>query len=132
MREMLLAAAKSYYVGHINKHIANVEVYLRTSVGIGEHSDIIESIDKELVIESMESAIQKAALTKFGNDNNIEVIIDRESGEIKIQKVLEIVDKVEDPAREITLIDAQKTNSKNNNLKVGEKISEDLPQIDFE
>ena len=45
---MLLAAAKSYYVGHINKHIANVEVYLRTSVGIGEHSDIIESIDKEL------------------------------------------------------------------------------------
>tara|TARA_R100001509_G_scaffold41752_1_gene22400 strand:+ start:290 stop:547 length:258 start_codon:yes stop_codon:yes gene_type:complete len=48
MREMLLAAAKSYYVGHINKHIANVEVYLRTSVGIGEHSDILASIDKEL------------------------------------------------------------------------------------
>ena len=38
-----------------------------------------KSIDKELVIGSMESAIQKAALTKFGNDNNIEVIIDRES-----------------------------------------------------
>ena len=48
MRDMLLAAAKSYYVGHINKHIANVEVYLRTSVGIGVHSDIIESIDKEI------------------------------------------------------------------------------------
>ena len=39
-----------------------------------------KSIDKELVIGSMESAIQKAALTKFGNDNDIEVIIDRESG----------------------------------------------------
>ena len=38
-----------------------------------------KSIDKELVIGSMESAIQKAALTKFGNDNNIEVLIDRES-----------------------------------------------------
>ena len=48
MREMLLSAIKSYYVGHINKHIANIEVYLRTSVGIGEHSDIIESIDKEI------------------------------------------------------------------------------------
>ena len=48
MREMLLAAARSYYVGHINKHIANVEIYLRTSVGIGEHPDIVESIDKEL------------------------------------------------------------------------------------
>ena len=35
-----------------------------------------KSIDKELVIGSMESAIQKDALTKFGNDNNIEVIID--------------------------------------------------------
>ena len=57
-----------------------------------------KSIDKELVIGSMESAIQKAALTKFGNDNNIEVIIDRESGEIKIHKVLDIVEKVEDPA----------------------------------
>ena len=48
MREMLLSALKSYYVGNINRHIANVEVYLRTSVGIAEHSDIIESIDKEM------------------------------------------------------------------------------------
>ena len=42
-----------------------------------------KSIDKELVIGSMESAIQKAALIKFGSDNNIEVIINRENGEIK-------------------------------------------------
>ena len=62
-----------------------------------------KSIDKELVIGSMESAIQKAALIKFGSDNNIEVIINRENGEIKIHKVLEIVEKVEDPAREINL-----------------------------
>ena len=48
MREMLLSAIKSYYVGNINKHIANIEVYLRTSVGFGEHSDIIESVDKEM------------------------------------------------------------------------------------
>ena len=86
-----------------------------------------KSIDKELVIDSMETAIQKAALTKFGNDNNIEVIIDRESGDIKIQKVLDIVEKVEDTAREITLDDAKKINSKNNELKIGEKIFEELP-----
>ena len=89
-----------------------------------------KSIDKELVIGSMESAIQKAALTKFGNDNNIEVIIDRESGDIKIQKVLVVVDNVEDSAREIT-IDEAKINSNNENLKVGDKIFEELPQIDF-
>ena len=90
-----------------------------------------KSIDKELVIGSMESAIQKAALTKFENDNNIEVIIDRENGDIKIQKVLEIVDKVEDTAREINLNDAIKIDNKNKDLKVGDKIYEELPQIDF-
>ena len=67
-----------------------------------------KSIDKELVIGSMESAIQKAALTKFGSDNNIEVIINRDTGDIRIQKVLTIVERVEDPAREITLLDAKK------------------------
>jgi len=39
---------KSYYVGHINKHIANVEIYLSRSTGIGEHSDIIQAMDKEI------------------------------------------------------------------------------------
>ena len=90
-----------------------------------------KSIDKELVIGSMESAIQKAALTKFGNDNNIEVVIDRESGEIRIQKVLEIVEKVEDSAREISLEEAKKNDPQNKDLKVGEKIFEELPQVDF-
>ena len=90
-----------------------------------------KSIDKELVITSMESAIQKAALTKFGNDNNIEVSINRENGEIVINKVLEIVEKVEDPGREITLENAKKISSSNNELKVGEKIFEELPQVDF-
>ena len=88
-----------------------------------------KSIDKELVINSMESAIQKAALTKFGNDNNIEVKIDRKSGEISIKKVLEVVDNVEDPGREIDINNAKNNNDKE--LKVGDKIFEDLPQIDF-
>ena len=48
MRDMILNASKSYYVGLINKHIANVEIYLSKSVGIGEHSDILASIDKEI------------------------------------------------------------------------------------
>ena len=45
---MLLGALKSYYVGHINKHIANIEIYLNKSAGIGEHSDITEAIQVEL------------------------------------------------------------------------------------
>ena len=65
-----------------------------------------KSIDKEIVLESMESAIQKAALTKFGTENNIRVLIDRLTGEIKIQKVLDIVENIEDSSKEIILNDA--------------------------
>ncbi len=90
-----------------------------------------KSIDKELVIGSMESAIQRAALTKFGNDNNIEVKIDRENGEISIMKVLEIVEKVEDPGKEISLEDANSINKKSETLKIGDKLFEELPQVDF-
>ena len=90
-----------------------------------------KSIDKEIVIGSMESAIQKAALTKFGNDNNIEVKIDRENGEIVIQKVLDIVENVEDASKEINLKEAISINTNNKDLKIGDKIYEELPQIDF-
>ena len=80
----------------------------------------------------MESAIQKAALTKFGNNNDIFVKIDRETGNISIQKVLEVVESVEDPSKEINLSDANSTNKdKTQEFKIGDKIYEDLPQIDF-
>ncbi len=92
-----------------------------------------KSIDKDIVIGSMESAIQKAALTKFGHNNEILVKIDRETGNISIQKVLEIVENVEDPSREISVGQANTLNESQveNDYKIGDKIYEDLPQIDF-
>jgi|TARA_R100001460_G_scaffold34722_2_gene67326 hypothetical protein len=45
---MLIDAQTSYLVGGINKHKANIEVYMNNTVGIGEHSDIMETIDLEL------------------------------------------------------------------------------------
>lgn len=48
MRNKLLQAVRSHAQGHIDKHIANVEIYLNQSVGIGEHSNIIEAIEMEL------------------------------------------------------------------------------------
>ncbi len=90
-----------------------------------------KSIDKELILTSMETAIQRAAHSKFGFDNAIEAKINRENGSIKIHKVLEIVEKVEDPVKEITLKDATAIDKKNKDLKVGDKIYEELPQIDF-
>ena len=90
-----------------------------------------KSIDKELILSSMETAIQKAAYSKFGSENEIEAQIDRKSGNIKIQKVLRIVEKVEDPAREVLLKDANPKLVNNENLKIGDKIYEELPQVDF-
>ena len=48
MRQKLLNAVKSHAQGHIDKHLANIEVYLNNPVGVGEHPDIIEAIEKEL------------------------------------------------------------------------------------
>ena len=48
MREKLIKAFISHAQGHIDKHVANVEVYLANPAGIGEHSDIIEAIEQEV------------------------------------------------------------------------------------
>ena len=50
MREQLLKALLAHATGEIEKHKANVEVYLTHPVGIGEHSDITEAIETELNI----------------------------------------------------------------------------------
>ena len=47
-RILLLEALKSHAQGQIDKHKANVEVYLNNTTGIGEHSDIVETIEKEV------------------------------------------------------------------------------------
>ena len=48
MRDQLLKAFEAHAVGHIHKHVANIEVYLQNPVGIGEHSDIMEAIECEM------------------------------------------------------------------------------------
>tara|TARA_B100001989_G_scaffold147587_1_gene105185 strand:+ start:77 stop:316 length:240 start_codon:yes stop_codon:yes gene_type:complete len=48
IREKLKSAFLFHAEGHIKKHLANVEVLLSNPVGIGEHGDIINEIEKEL------------------------------------------------------------------------------------
>ena len=50
MRQMLINTAKAYYLGMINRRVANVEVLLSSPAGIGEHGDIQEEIEKHLGI----------------------------------------------------------------------------------
>jgi hypothetical protein len=48
MKKILINAQRSHLIGHINKHISNIEVLLTHPVGIGEHQDIQEAIEAEL------------------------------------------------------------------------------------
>jgi len=94
-----------------------------------------KSIDKEIILSSMESAIQKAAKTKFGSENDIRAKIDRESGDISLLKVLTIVEKPENLDTEISLKHAIKMQNDNNDskedIKLGGEIYEKLPPVDF-
>ena len=89
-----------------------------------------KSIDKEIILTSMESAIQKAAKTKFGSENDIRAIIDRESGDISLHKVLTIVSTPENLDTEISLDHAIKKGKKKD-IKIGDEIIEQLPPVDF-
>ena len=67
-RKMIYDALVEHAKGHIKKHAANVEIYMEKAVGVGEHTDILESIGKEInhigkyveQIEVLEKIIKKA------------------------------------------------------------------------
>ena len=50
MRKMLFKALSSYFRGHIEKHITNIKIHTDSSVGVAEHPDHIQTIEKELEI----------------------------------------------------------------------------------
>ena len=89
-----------------------------------------KSIDKEIILTTMESAIQKAAKTRFGSDNDIRAIIDRESGDISLHKVLKVVETEENLDTEISLEHAIEKEKKED-IKIGDEIFEKLPPVDF-
>jgi hypothetical protein len=50
MREEILKASRLHFQAHIEKHKINVNNLLRNVVGVAEHPDIMETIEKELAI----------------------------------------------------------------------------------
>ena len=48
LREEILKNQITYYNGVIAKHKQNVDIYLNQPVGIGEHSDVMGTIDVEI------------------------------------------------------------------------------------
>ena len=98
---------------------------------IAEAVALEKSIDKELIISSMESGIAKAAKSKFGQENEITVQIDRDSGDIGVFRKLIVVDKPENTNTEISLKEAQKIEDGNQSKKIGDEILQILPSFDF-
>lgn len=59
MRNEIIEAVLSHAEGHIAKHKANVEILIEKCVGIGEHGNVLEEIEKELkVIAEYDDQIQ--------------------------------------------------------------------------
>ena len=87
-----------------------------------------KTIDKKIVIEAMEDAIQKAAKSRYGAENDIRCEIDPKTGEAKLTRVLAVVDEVENDATQITVEDAKKRNP---DAKAGDMIAETLPPLEF-
>ena len=48
IRGMMLEALRNHAQAHIDKHKVNVEVYLTNPVGIGDHSSIMDAVEKEI------------------------------------------------------------------------------------
>ena len=87
-----------------------------------------KSIEQHIVIEAMEQAIQSVAKKKYGQDLEVKASIDEKTGEIKITRLLHIVEEIEDSSNQISLIQGK---SFNKDAKLGDTIYDPLPPIDF-
>src|SRR6478609_264345 len=76
-----------------------------------------KSIDRKIVIQAREDAIQKAAKSRYGSENDIRCEIDPKTGETKLARVLQVVEVVENDSTQINLADAKRRNPE---AKVGD------------
>ena len=87
-----------------------------------------KSIDRQIVLASMEDAIQKAARSRYGQETEVRAEINPKTGEIRFSRLLLVVEEVENDSIHITLDQARR---KNPAAQIGDWISETLPPFDF-
>jgi N utilization substance protein A len=87
-----------------------------------------KSIDRMIVIEAMEEAIQRAARARYGSENDIRAKLDPKSGDLRLWRVLEVVEAPEDFFKQVSEKDALKLQS---DAKLGDFIVDPLPPIEF-
>ena len=89
-----------------------------------------KNVDKEIVFESLESALASATKKRFADEADVRVSIDRNTGEYESFRCWEVMDDetFETPDMHIKLEEAQKRNP---GIQLGEFIEEPLESIDF-
>jgi len=87
-----------------------------------------KSIDRSIVIASMEDAMQKAMRSRYGQETEVRIEINPKTGETRASRLLLVVDLIENDATQILVADARK---KNPAAQVGDWIAETLPPVEF-
>ncbi len=75
-----------------------------------EALNIIEKekgIDKEIIFSAIEASLVSACKKNFGSSQNVKVEINRETGDVAVYAQKEVVETVEDPYTQISLIEAK-------------------------
>src|SRR3546814_239558 len=85
-------------------------------------------IDKAIVVEALEEAIQRAAKTRYGAENDIRAKLDVQSGDLRLWRVVEVVEAVDDYFKQVSVKEAQKLQP---GAVVGDYIVDPLPPIEF-
>ncbi|MFA5968683.1 MAG: transcription termination factor NusA [Sphingomonas sp.] len=85
-------------------------------------------IDRMIVIEAMEDAIQRAARARYGAENDIRAKLDPTSGDLRLWRVVEVVEAVDDYFKQVSVKDAQKLQK---GAALGDFIVDPLPPIEF-
>ena len=76
-----------------------------------------KNISKETLLDAIEQSLIQAYKNHFGKADNVHVTINRETGDSSVYADRRVVEFVEDPAEEVSLVEAQKQNT---NAEVGD------------
>ena len=76
-----------------------------------------KNIDKEIILEALEKALIKSYQKNYDNAENVDVIVDKDTGNIEVFALREVVDDVNDNINEISLKEA---NEIDKNLEIGD------------
>lgn len=85
-------------------------------------------IDKAVVIEAIEEAIQRSARARYGAENDIRAKLDPQTGDLRLWRVVEVVEEVDDYFKQVDLKGAQKLQA---DASVGDFIIDPLPGVDL-